>query len=228
MRSLLMNGAGLLVSVAFVFAVIACATALLRMRILSAQSARKAIHITLSHWWLIASAMIDDPWIASVGPACSLLSASLLPTSRLLPVVEGTGPGRDRGTICYSAALLILVNLSWRGLIPAKSAAIGVLVMGWGDGLAGLVGDRWGKNGALIWGRNKSIQGAAAMFLASALVTLVVTLVSTPPVSGFPSILVMCCATAGVAAGLELFTPFGVDNLTIPLGTALFFVGAFG
>jgi len=31
----------------------------------------------------------------------------------------------------------------------------------------------------------------------------------------------MCAVTAAAATVLELITPFGLDNLTIPLGTAL-------
>ena len=223
-----MNGAGLAISVFFVLVVVTGARLLQRAGTWSVRLARKAIHITLSHWWLIASAMIDDPWVASAGPACSLLAASLLPATGVLPSEESDRQSHDRGTICYSAALLILVNLSWRGLIPARAAAAGVLVLGWGDGLAGLVGARWGKRGVLIWGRRKTAYGATAMFLASFLVTMCVTLLSGPPVSGFPRILAISSSTAAVAVALELFTPFGVDNLTIPLGTALFFAGAFG
>ena len=79
MRSLLMNAAGLAASVAFVFAVVAGATALARAGTLDARTARKVIHIALAHWWLIALAMFDDPWAASAGPAFSLLGASLVP-----------------------------------------------------------------------------------------------------------------------------------------------------
>lgn len=227
MRSLLMNAAGLAASVAFVFAVIVGATALARAGTLDARTARKVIHIALAHWWLIALAMFDDPWAASAGPALSLLGASLVPEAGLLPSEEGAGRSRDRGTICYSVALLVLVNLSWRGLIPVLSASIGVLIMGWGDGLAGLIGVRSAKAGVTIWGRRKTIQGTAVMFLASVVVTLLLILVSGNPAPSLPMTATACLSTATVATCLELFTPWGLDNITIPVGTALFFSGAF-
>ena len=228
MRSLLMNAAGLAASVTFVLAVIAGAAALGRAGTLDVRTARKTIHIALAHWWLIALVMFDDPWVASAGPACSLLAACFVPGGRLLPVEEGAARSRDRGAIYYSAALLVLVNLSWRGLISMRSATVGVLVMGWGDGLAGLIGARFLQAGITIWGRKKTAQGTAVMFFTSFVVTLLLILVANHLARGLPVTAIQCLCTAAVATCLELFTPWGLDNITIPVGTALFFAGAFG
>lgn len=227
MRSLILNGAGLAASAVFVFSVIAGAGKLHQRGVSDASTARKLIHIALAQWWLIAVSMFDDPWVACAGPACSLLAASLMPGLALLPAKDGAGHVRDRGTICYSAALLILVNLSWRGLIPVRAAAAGVLVMGWGDGIAGLVGMRWGGKGVNIWGRRKTAAGTAAMFLSSFIVCLIVTELWNPRGAGFAWAVGTSLATAGVATALELLTPLGIDNLTISLGTSLFYAGVF-
>ena len=228
MRSILMNGVGLVASIIFVLGTIAIATRLRRMQALTVSTARKAIHIVLSHWWLIALILFDDPWVASVGPAASLAAASFLPCSRLVPTDEKAARTRDRGTICYSAALLILVNLAWRGLISERAAVVGVFVMGWGDGLAGLVGARFGRAGIYIWGRRKTIQGTTAMFLVSLAVTLLIILVMGSGAASLPTVANMSFSIAVVATTLEVFTPLGLDNLTIPLGTAAFIAGAFG
>jgi phytol kinase len=227
MRSILLDAAGLAVSAAFVLGVIAAGKGLLRAGILGAGTTRKVVHIALSHWWLIAVAMFDDPWVASAGPALSLLAAFLAPGVRMVPLEEGAAHGRDRGSICYSAALLVLVNLSWRGLVPLRAAAVGVLVMGWGDGCAGLAGARFAKAAVRIWGRRKTVPGTTAMLLASFMVTFIVVMASRPPASGLFPAAAVSLATAGVAACLELVTPWGIDNLTISVGTALFFAGAF-
>jgi phytol kinase len=226
MRSLLLNGAGLAASIVFVFFVIAGVSKLHRKGLVSASSARKAIHIALSNWWLIAMAMFDDPWTVSVGPACSFLAAIFFPHLMMLPSA-GSGGRRDKGTIFYSAALLVLVNLSWRGVIPSWIGGLGALVMGWGDGCAGLVGVRFGRAGIRIWGRMKTVEGTATMFLASFAVVLVLTLVFKTRSEGLPRGAIISLSTAAVATALELFTPLGIDNLTISLGTALFYAGAF-
>jgi len=227
MRSLLLNGAGLVTSGLFVFLVIAGTTMLHRAGFLSARATRKVIHIALANWWLIAVAMFDDPWAASVGPACSLLGAVAVPRLRLFPADEGAAGTFDRGTLCYSLAFLVLVNLSWRGLMPLRAATTGALVMGWGDGLAGLVGMRFGSGGILVWGRRKSALGTAAMFLASFAACFIITAVRGGRDSAlFPSALISL-STAAVATALELVTPLGLDNLTIPLGVAFFSAVAF-
>lgn len=227
MRSLILNAAGLAASAIFVFAVIAGAARLRRGGFFNSQTARKLIHVALAQWWLIAVAMFDDPWAASAGPAASLLAASLLPGGVLLPAGEGIRQGRDRGTICYSAALLILVNLSWRGLIPARAAAAGALVMGWGDGLAGLTGMRFGGKSVSFGGQRKTLAGTAVMFLSSFVVCLIVTETWNPHGPEIVRAAATSLAAAGVATALELFTPLGIDNLTISVGTSLFYAWAF-
>jgi len=223
MGSILLNALGLGASFLFVFAAISGAMRLAQGGAFGSGAARKVIHIALSHWWLIAIATFDDPWVASAGPSLGLLGAFLAP---LVPAQDGAARAKDRGALCYSAALLVLVNLSWRGLISPRSAAAGVFVMGWGDGLAGLVGARFGKRGISIWGRKKTVPGTAAMLVASFLVTFLCVLFA-----GFPGLsfaVIASLATAAVATILELMTPWGLDNLVIPVGAALFFAGAFG
>ncbi len=215
MRPLVGNGAGLAASLAFVCASVAGPLWLVGRRLVDPVTARKVIHIAVAHWWLIAMAMFDDPWVASIGPACILLVATVIPLKE-----DGR---RDRGIISYAAALLALVSLSWRGIVAPWIAGIGVIVMGWGDGLAALVGARFGRAGISIWGRRKTVQGTAAMFLASFAVTLILTCVFNPLPSGLPAALVLSLFTAAAATGLELFTPLGIDNLTISLGTTFFY-----
>lgn len=223
MGSVLLNALGLGASFLFVFAAITGATRLVQGGALGSGAARKVVHIALSHWWLIALATFDDPWIASVGPGLGFVGAFLAP---LVPAQDGVARAKDRGAICYSAALLALVNFSWRGLISPRSATVGVFVMGWGDGLAGLVGARLGKRGISIWGRRKTVPGTAAMFLASFIVTFLCLLPAGFP--GLSTAAIASLSTAAVATVLELVTPWGIDNLVISLGTALFFAGAFG
>lgn len=210
---------------AFVFASIGGAAWLQRRRILSAFTARKMTHIAMAHWWLIAMALFDDPWVASAGPAGSLLAVTAFPITGALPGADSEGGARSLGIIAYCASLLVLVNLSWRGVMPAWIAGLGVLTMGWGDGMAGLVGLRFGRGGIRIWGRRKTVHGTVAMFVSSFLVALLMTLVFGARASSPASRVALSLSTAGVATALELLTPLGMDNFTISVGTALFSAG---
>jgi dolichol kinase len=59
-------------------------------------------------------------------------------------------------------------------------------------------------------------------------VTLLLVLVASHPTPRLSVMATWCLSTAVVTTLLELFTPCGLDNITIPVGTALFFAGAFG
>ncbi|HVO39164.1 MAG TPA: hypothetical protein VMV03_09080 [Spirochaetia bacterium] len=225
MRSFFANAAGLAASFLLVLGLIRLAVLARRRGLLDALGARKVVHIGAANWWLFAMAVFDDPWTASVGPAFALLGAALSPGRSPVPTEsEHDGRKRDRGMILYSASLLVLVNLSWRSVIPIWIGGIGALVMGWGDGLAGIVGRRFGGAGVSIWGRRKTAAGTVTMFAASLAVVLVMMLVFGARPLGIPAA-ASAVGTAAAATALELLTPFGMDNLTIPLGTAFVAAG---
>ena len=143
----ILDALGLAASYAFVFGFIGAATALMRKDILRAAAARKVIHIGVAHWWLIAMALMDDPWVASVGPASFIIINALALRLKLLPAMDEGADRRNLGTISFPISLLVLVNLCWRGVMPVWVGGIAVLVLGWGDGLAALVGEASGAPG---------------------------------------------------------------------------------
>jgi phytol kinase len=98
--------------------------------------------------------------------------------------------------------------------------------MGYGDGLASIVGERFGNDRSFTRATSKSIHGTATMFLASFLVVLVFQS-AVGNVGSTLHVIIAAAATAAVAASVELATPFGLDNLTVPISTALFFFGLF-
>ncbi len=210
-------------SYALVFAFIAVAALLVHRRRLAPAGGRKLIHIGVSHWWLVAMAAFDNPWIASIGPASFIVINGLEARYRLVRAMSGGAGPRNRGTVWYPVSLLVLVNLCWRGVLPPWVGGIGVLIMGWGDGLAAVVGDAVRATGARIWGGRKTAAGSAAMFAASFLVTLGFTLAFGPQGARLFPAAAAAAATAAVATLLEAATPLGIDNITVPIGAALFY-----
>ena len=218
---------GLLGSYLFVFGLIGIATMLMRRGVMDAHATRKVIHIGVGHWWLIAMALFDNPWVASIGPASFIIINGIDIRLRLMRAMEDGTDRRNGGTVYFPVSLLVLVNLCWRGVMPSWVGGIGILVLGWGDGLAALVGEASEGRGVHPWGGRKSLAGTAAMFGASFVVVLVFTLLFNHRYAAFVPAVGVSAAVAAVATVVEALTPLGIDNITVPLVTAFLYAAAF-
>ena len=139
----------------------------------------------------------------------------------------GAAAGVVIGTVYFPISLLVLVNLCWRGVMPVWVGGMAVLVLGWGDGLAALVGEGNGAQGVRIWGGRKSAAGTILMFSASFVVTLAFTLIFNTRYGSFLPAIEVSTIVAAAATAVELFTPLGIDNLTVPLAVAALYAGVF-
>ncbi|MBD2436575.1 diacylglycerol/polyprenol kinase family protein [Nostoc sp. FACHB-110] len=180
-----------------------------------AEIVRKIVHIgtgnvILLAWWL------DIPM--SVGITASILASAITLLSYRLPILPGINSvGRQSlGTFFYAVSFGILVAWFWYIQQP-QYAAIGIMVMTWGDGLAALVGQRFGKHKYQVFGANKSWEGSLTMALAGYVVCFFILL----GVQGnIWQIWVVSLVVAIVATALEAVSFLGIDNLTVPLGSA--------
>lgn len=175
---------------------------------------RKVVHIgtgnvILLAWWLHIPA-----W---VGITASILASAVTLLSYKFPILPGINSvGRQSlGTFFYAISIGLLINWFW--LQQPHYAVLGVLVMTWGDGLAALIGQRFGKHLYQIWGMNKSWEGSLTMVLVSFIVS---SLIFLEVQGNVWQTWVVSIAVALVATSLEAFSKFGIDNLTVPLGSA--------
>ncbi len=176
---------------------------------------RKIVHIgtgnvILIAWWL------DIP--ASVGITASILASAITLLSYRLPILPGINSvGRQSlGTFFYSVSFGILVAWFWY-LQQPQYAALGILIMTWGDGLAALIGQRFGKNKYKVFAIEKSWEGSLTMMLVSYLVCSLI-LVGTQ--GNAWQTWAMSLIVAVIATALEAVSFLGIDNLTVPLGSA--------
>jgi len=209
------NIVGLLISYPFLALVIAVAIALKKWCGISSESMRKFIHIGVSNWWFLELLYFDTLAYALVGPVTFIILNSLF---TFLDWGSALGLGdrkRNYGLIYFPVTLVILVILQYNGLVSPLSTTVGVLVMGYGDGLAALVGTKWGKREIRLNISKKSYLGTLTMFAVS----LVIVFCALFFFSGLPllRLLIMAVAVAAVSAVVEVLTPFGLDNLTVPL-----------
>lgn len=217
-----MNWWGIVVSFGFVFGFIGIAQLLLRAGHLSPGVTRKVVHIGVAHWWLLAMVFFDRWEFAIVGPVAFIFINLASYLFRLFPAMEYEKRTRNLGTIYFPVALLICVLLTWAGPIPIWVGGLAILVLGWGDGLAALVGERRTDGVLKVFGNRKSVAGTITMFVASAIIALAFVLVFAPAQpAGVLALSVL--STALVATLVELATPFGLDNLTVPVVTMLFY-----
>ncbi|RCJ22243.1 phosphatidate cytidylyltransferase [Nostoc minutum NIES-26] len=176
---------------------------------------RKIVHIgtgnvILLAWWL------DVP--ASLGITASIVASAVTLLSYRFPILPGINSvGRQSlGTFFYAVSFGILVACFWY-LQQPQYAVIGIMVMTWGDGLAALIGQRFGKHKYQVFGSQKSWEGSLTMTIASYMVSSLILLSVEGNVW---QTWVVSLAIALVATGLEAVSFLGIDNLTVPLGSA--------
>jgi phytol kinase len=174
---------------------------------------RKLVHIGSGPVVLIAWFCGIERWIALPVAGVVTLLAALNHRLRLLPGIEDIDR-RSYGTVGYGASITLLFWLLWPD--RAQAMAAGVLVMAFGDGLAGLVGPLVASPRWQVWGQTRSLVGTAVMGAATAAVLLSVAALEPATAPPLWALLTM----AGVATALEQWATAGVDNLTVPLAVA--------
>lgn len=166
---------GPVLSYLYVFSMIGVAQLLLRRGLVGASVTRKIVHIGVSHWWIIALAFIDQPTVALLIPVSFIAVNYFSYRKHLFAAMEHQNHRKNLGTVYFPIALAILVMLTWSGPFPRWYGLLAILALGWGDGLAGLVGERWGaRPGAMqftVADETKSLAGSAALFLSVAAIS---------------------------------------------------------
>ena len=177
------------------------------------ETSRKIVHIG-------TGAVIPLAWLFQVPGVVAVPFAAMVTAItainhqwRIIPAVEDV----DRssfGTVAYGLAITILLLLFW----PIRTDAVtaGVLVMAFGDGLAGLIGRSLQSAQWSVLGQTKSMAGTLTMALVSAVVLFSLSAISPTSVPWSAVIGLSLLAT-----GLEQLSPLGIDNLTVPLAVGL-------
>ncbi len=182
---------------------------------LGSEGVRKVVHIGTGNIILVAWWLEFPAWI---GITASIMASVITLLSYQFPILPGINSvGRKSfGTFFYSLSIGILVAWFWP-LHQPQYAVLGILVMTWGDGLAALIGQQFGKHSYKVWGIQKSWEGSLTMAVVSYIVSSLIFLFVYGNVW---QAWVMPIPVALVATGLEAFSKFGIDNLTVPIGSA--------
>jgi phytol kinase len=210
-----MNILGLVFSYILVFVIIGISTFLQKKNILGDEGARKFIHIGVSNWWILAMIFFtgeDALWYAIVPPITFIGLNYLSYRQNIFKAMERGGSG-TLGTVYFPISLLILVIVSFGILNQPYIGGLGILILGYGDGFAAVIGKKFGKH-QLLFG--KSVEGSLAMFVASFVVSMILL-----SIEGVSLWIPIAFIIALISTAIELFTPKGLDNLSVPLLASL-------
>lgn len=208
------NVIALITSFLFVFLIITLGTILEKKKIVSKEGSRKVIHIIVANWWFIYMFMFNNILYALIPPITFIILNIFSYKYKIIDSMERDNSD-SLGTIYYPISLLFLVIFSY--LIKDKIiSGIGILILGYGDGLAALVGKKYNKIKLL---NNKTLFGTLTMFIISTIISTIFLIVFKDLKT--ITLILVVFITAVSATILELFTKKGLDNLTIPIGVTI-------
>jgi len=174
---------------------------------------RKIIHIGTGPVILLA-------WLFDIPRNIAFFSAFFVTIAlgvnyqyRLLPAIEDI-ERKSFGTVAYGISITFLLLVFWPRY--ASSVSIGVLSMAFGDGLAGLIGRSINSPKWLILGQTKSIAGTFTMSSVVAITIGTISSISNLNIQPLEIIVISIAATF-----LEQISPWGIDNITVPIGVTL-------
>ncbi len=188
---------------------------------------RKILHILVGgivfFWWSFDSRLVMAGLAALPFIPLLLLASPRSPISFLKnsPLGARSSEGHPYGLVFYAISWTTIAYLLFDDLY---AASIAIAAMSFGDGMGELVGRRFGR---WTYRPNRTVEGSAAVFLATALSTLVLTWFYFGAVgytgSTIPAmVLPFSLAIAGLVTFLEAVSPGSIDNLVIPLVVAGF------
>jgi phytol kinase len=187
----------------------------------STEFTRKVIHISVG-MWAFGTVLLFEHWYFAIIPPLSFVILNYISYRRDIFKAVETGEKGNLGTVYFPISFVIIIYLFWTRphLLVAS-----LMPMTWGDALAAILGRRYGQRKYSILGSTRSVEGSLAMFLFSWLSTFLALLL-LPPL-GWQASLLYSLALAVFATLVEAFSPWHVDNLTVPLLSAalLYLIG---
>jgi phytol kinase len=175
---------------------------------------RKVVHIGTGNVLLIAWWLHIPTWLCVTAGVTFSAIALASHYTNILPMIHDVGR-KTYGVFYYALSITILVVFLWDS--HPQYAVIGVMVMSWGDGMAALIGKRFGKHSFVHLGNKRSLEGSFAMFVTSLIVMIGILGITH---SIHTRDITIAIPVAAIAALLEAYSPGGTDNISVPLSSA--------
>lgn len=178
--------------------------------------ARKIVHIGVSNWFFIYCHVFESDLWPIIGLAGFAVINAVMNMSGALHVLMGQeSTKRNWGLVQYPISIIILIMLRHFGIGDMVCVGCGVLGMGYGDGLASIIGMKV-RSKNLPGKSRKTVAGSITMAYITFVVVFLLNIFYKQGVE--MTRLVLVSLLAGVCASfVEAYTPFGLDNISVPL-----------
>ncbi|MDD1770634.1 MAG: hypothetical protein LUO79_06070 [Methanomassiliicoccales archaeon] len=229
----------LVISFVAVMVVVQINSMLQKKKILPTVVTRKLVHIFVGPVFLVTWLLFSGDWysrfFAAVVPLMFVLLFYAIGSGRMKNEAFVTSMSRSgeasellKGTFYY-ALIILIVTLLWfyiptNGIDHANPT--GLIVIGClagGDGLADIIGRRYGKHKYSVSGNEKSVEGSIGMIVGAMLFSLVLVAIFGLAVSNWnlASFVLPLLIVAIVAAIVEGISPKNMDNWTIMIAVVV-------
>jgi phytol kinase len=139
---------------------------------LESRLSRKIIHISTGPLFIVCWLLFADQpiarWLAALVPFAvtaqfALVGLGVIKDDAAVQAMSRTGDRREllRGPLYYGIIFIVVTLLFWKN---SPVGIVALMLLCGGDGLADVVGRRWGRT-RLPWNQGKSWVGSAAMLL---------------------------------------------------------------
>lgn len=203
------NLIGIIASYAFIIVVIIVAKLFEKI---GKEASRKFIHIALCNWWFIAMYFFTNAVWASIVPLSFVIINYISYKKNIISVME-----RDNqdglGTVYYAISLFVLAIISFGVLNNPLIGLTGILVMGYGDGLAAIVGRKISSKEYKVGSTKKTLAGSATMFI----ITFVILAIFLIDMQFW---YIKAIIASIIITIVEAVSVKGTDNLTVPIITS--------
>ncbi len=182
---------------------------------ISDNSSRKVVHVMVSFAWVIMFYFFKYSIHNIIPPITFIIINYISYKNDTFKMMEiHNKKEKSLGTVYYAVSIFLLSLLSVinnKFMIPY---GIGVFCMAFGDGFAAIVGRFFEKNNIKLI-NNKTLFGSLTSFILSLVVVVILNVVFNVNYSIFAIFIISISSSL-----LELISPKGTDNLTVPIVTA--------
>ena len=184
-------------------------------------TSRKILHIMTGNIAFILPIFQTREMMAFLAAGPFILFTFLMSPHSPIKSVRGktSEAGHGLGLVYYAIAWAVLAYLFFD---TKEVIAIGILAMSYGDGLASLIGIKFGKKKYQIFEDIKSYIGSYAMFTFTFIMTIVALLFYGKLSLNYETVFLLLCI-AGISTIAEGVTPRGLDNLSVPFVAAILY-----
>jgi len=181
------------------------------------EASRKFIHIMLCNWWFIAMYFFDNWIFASIVPLSFVIINYISYKKDLISVMERDKQDKDGlGTVYYALSLFILSIFTFGIIKRPEIGLCAILIMGYGDGLAAIIGRSIKSLSYKIGKTKKTIAGSCTMLFISFLIAAIFLASVHTNLWYLKAILLAISVTI-----LEAVSIKGTDNITVPVFACL-------